>query len=176
MTKKLNKFSRKYSWFISEASEEEIVSISKELFEVMSQQIKSLLAIAPMLLAVCITSLIATLWIIFNLDAEIREFERPIELVRIMSVGVMCLGVAASSMALDSSLKSSSSSALMWRRVRETADDQNVYEQRLTIVRLNKMLNSIKNRMTASIILTISGVIIVALTYVVIMLSDMGYI
>jgi surfactin synthase thioesterase subunit len=89
---KPSKFSRRYETFLSEASNEEIVSISKELAEEMNAQIKSTTVTALTLLGISMGALILSISLVTDLAASIASsIKNMIFLMRMISIAFMCI-------------------------------------------------------------------------------------
>ncbi len=169
------RFSRKYSLFLSEASNEEIVSISKELSGEMANQVRLMNVTAVALLAVSSMVLLVGVFLISLIDGPVTKFNTFIVFARIGALALMCIAASLASMAVSKSLKASSMSPLMWRNIRETPDDEAAYEQTAAIGRLNKLLFTGRNDIRMSSMMLVLGSIILAVTYAVEMFSSMGY-
>ena len=100
---KNGKFSKKYGLFLSDASNEEIVSVSKELLNGMSDEVKSVNATALALLASSLVSLILLISLVSGMDSTLTgNLKAIIFLTRISAIAhitIICsllLGVLSS--------------------------------------------------------------------------------
>lgn len=176
MGRRFSKFSKKYSLFLSEASNEEIVSISKELTDEIAVQVRAVNIAALAILSVSVIALLVVVLILCIVDGPVTSFNRILVFVRFGSLAMLCIGSILSASALRRALRALSASPLMWRHVRETATDEAVYEQTLAINRLNKLLFTSRNLLSSATSVIVFGVILMAATYAVELLASMGYI
>ena len=89
---KLGKFVKKYGLFLSEASNEEIVSVSKELMNEMSSEVKTTNVGAVSILATSIVSLILMISLISGMDTSLVGTAKSIVfLTRITAVALLCI-------------------------------------------------------------------------------------
>lgn len=176
MARGSSKFSRKYSMFLADASDEEVVSISKELAGEMALQVRSLNTVAVSLLAVSSVALLLAVYLISLVDGPVTSFNTLIMFLRFGSLSMMCLAALFGALSLGKALRASSMSTLMWRNVRETATDETVYEQRMSVEKLNRLLFTARNDIWVSSLLMVLGSVVLGMTYAVEMFSSMGYI
>ena len=169
------KFSKKYSLFLSEASNGEIVAISKELSGEMAAQTRLLNITAVALLAVASTALLIGVFLVSQVDAPISKFNTIMTFCRFGALTLMCIGAGLAAMAVNKAIKASSMSTLMWRNVRETPSDEAAYEQTKAITQLNRLLFTGRNDINMSSMMIALGSILLATTFAVGLLADMGY-
>lgn len=175
--RKLTRFRNRYSTFLSEASNEEIVSISKELTEEFSAQIKSVNSNAVALLGIAMVAMIFAISLIADLSTSVSAaVKNVIFLMRMISVSFMCLTCLISYLVLQKISSASSVSPLMWRHIRETATDENAYELIDAVRALDFAVASSKNlNVTAALTLMLSG-LFMGFSYVYQMMAAAGYI
>lgn len=175
MGRRFSKFSKKYSLFLSEASNEEIVSISKELTDEIAIQIRFVNIAAMVVLSISIVALLIVIMLLSAANGPISSFERIIVFLRLASLSLLCIGAVLSASALQKALRASSASPLMWRHIRETATDELVYEQTLGINRLNKLLYRSRNTINTATNIIVLGSIVMAISFALQLLASMGY-
>lgn len=169
------RFSRKYSLFLSEASNEEIVSISKELSSEMATQTRTLAVTAVgMVIAAAVVPMVAVL-LIQQAGDTVTAYDTAVKFVRFLSLAMMCISALTAMMAVSRSLKASSMSTLMWRNVRESPSDESAYEQTNAMNRLNRLLFTGRNNLRVSAMLLAAAVTLFTATFAFEMLSVMGY-
>lgn len=83
MGRRFSKFSKKYSLFLSEASNEEIVSISKELTDEIAIQIRFVNIAAMVVLSISIVALLIVIMLLSAANGPISSFERIIVFLRL---------------------------------------------------------------------------------------------
>ena len=173
---KPSKFSRRYETFLSEASNEEIVSISKELAEEMNAQIKSTAVTALTLLGISMGALILSISLVTDLAASIASsIKNMIFLMRMISIAFMCITALIAFLVIQKVNKASSFSPLMWRHIRETASDETAYEQMDAVRSLDFFVSSAKNlNVTAALTLVLSGIFL-GFSYIYQMMAASGY-
>ena len=173
---KLTKFSRRYESFLSEASNEEIVSISKELADEMNSQIKATNVNALTLLGISMGALILSISLVSDLSSSIAStIKNTIFLMRMISIAFMCMTALISFLVLQKVTAASSYSPLIWRHIRETASDEKAYEQMDAVRKLDFLVSSAKNlNVTASLTLVLSGVFL-GFSYIYQMMAASGY-
>ena len=170
---KPSKFSRRYETFLSEASNEEIVSISKELAEEMNAQIKSTTVTALTLLGISMGALILSISLVTDLAAS--SIKNMIFLMRMISIAFMCITALIAFLVIQKVNKASSFSPLMWRHIRETASDETAYEQMDAVRSLDFFVSSAKNlNVTAALTLVLSGIFL-GFSYIYQMMAASGY-
>ncbi|MDO5861811.1 MAG: hypothetical protein Q4Q58_03345 [Thermoplasmata archaeon] len=168
------RFSSKYSLFLSEASNEEIVSISKELSEEVAGQARTL---SYMSVVMVIASALVPLVSIFLIQAgsTVTNYDVIVKFVRFAALAMMCIAAVTSMMSANKALRALSMSTLMWRNVRESPSDESAYEQTNAMSRANKLLFTGRNNLKVGISLLAAGVTLFTATYAFEMLSTMGY-
>lgn len=169
------KFSKKYSLFLSEASNGEIVAISKELSGEMAAQTRLLNITAIALLAVASMVLLMGVFLVSQVDSPVTKFNTIITFCRFGALTLMCIGAGLAALAVSKALKASSMSTLMWRNVRETPSDEAAYEQTRAITQLNRLLFTGRNDINMSSLMIALGSILLAVTFAVDLLVSMGY-
>ena len=174
--RKITRFSRRYESFLSEASNEEIVSISKELTEEMSSQIRSANLNAMAILAISIVALLMSITLVTDLSTSISStIKNTIFLLRMIAIALMCITMMVAYIVIQRISSASSFSPLMWRRIRETATDENTYEQMDAVRALDFALVSAKNlNVTATLTLVLSGMIM-GISYIYQTMAAAGY-
>ena len=158
---KPSKFGRRYETFLSEASNEEIVSISKELAEEMNAQIKSTTVTALTLLGISMGALILSISLVTDLAASIASsIKNMIFLMRMISIAFMCITALI---------------AFLVIQIRETASDETAYEQMDAVRSLDFFVSSAKNlNVTAALTLVLSGIFL-GFSYIYQMMAASGY-
>ena len=90
--KRVSSFEKRYDSFLSEASNEEVVSISKELMDVIATQIRSINLNALTLLGISMASLILSISLVSDLSSSITgSTKNIIFLLRMTSIAFMCV-------------------------------------------------------------------------------------
>ncbi len=142
---KLGKFVKKYGLFLSDASNEEIVSVSKELMNEMSAEVKTVHNGAVAILATSIVSLILMISLISGMSTTLVGTEKSIVfLTRITAVALLCISAILGCKVMMSMSDASSISSVLWRNVRETANDERAYEQAQAVRVISTLLTSSK--------------------------------
>ena len=159
---RMGKFSKKYGLFLSDASNEEIVSVSKELMNEMSSEVKTVNGTALSLLAASLVSLILMISLVSSLNTSLIGTSKSIVfLTRITAIALLCMSAVVSGIIIMRMSDASSISSILWRNVRETADDERAYEQTQAVKVIGDMLNSSKNQMKlSSISIAFAGIIL----------------
>jgi len=159
---KTGKFSKKYGLFLSDASNEEIVSVSKELLNGMSDEVKSVNATALALLASSLVSLILLISLVSGMDTSLTgDLKAIIFLTRISAIALLCMSAFTSSLSISKMSDASSISSILWRNIRETADDEKAYEQTQAVKAISMLVNSSKKTMKiTAIAIAVAGVIL----------------
>ncbi|MCQ2085085.1 MAG: hypothetical protein MJZ21_02935 [archaeon] len=174
---KLNKFSGRYDSFLSDASNEEIVSISKELTDEMASQVRLVNNSGIALIGISLFLMSMSILLFSTSTSTFSGTSRSIILVlRVLALALMCVSAAMGAMAVVKSVNASSVSTMFWRNVRETADDEKVYEQMMAIRSLNFLISASKNNLKSSVMYLIVGGICVGLAYLYELLLAAGYI
>lgn len=175
MAGKLEKFSKKYGFFTSDASNEEIVAISKELSDVMYDHTKSLGNNAVAMLALSVASIVFGLFILTMVPILSGNYKTIVFFIRIASISMFIAGTVFAFLALAQSQKAASISPMMWRNVRETASDEKVYEQMLATKTINKHIYTSRNNLKSSGLFLLIGSILIALAFFIQRLVEAGY-
>ena len=174
---KIGKFSGKYGLFLSDASNEEIVSVSKELMNGVSSEIKSVNSTAMALLGVSVLSMIFLISLISTADITVTGALKAIVfLTRILSIALLCLAAIFAGIIIGKAADASSIASLLWRNVRENVSDEKAYEQIQAVRVAGTLLTSSKALVkVAALTVAIAGVIL-ALGFVLELLSAYSYI
>ena len=159
---KIGKFSKKYGLFLSDASNEEIVSVSKELLNGMSDEVKSVNATALALLASSLVSLILLISLVSGLDSSLSgTLKSIIFLTRISSIALLCMSALTASLSISKMSDASSISSILWRNIRETADDEKAFEQTQAVKVIGDLVTSSKKTMKlTAIAIAIAGFVL----------------
>lgn len=145
------KFARKYGLFLSDASNEEIVSVSKELMNGMSVEIKTVSNTAVALLASSLVALILMISLISTLDSSLTGSEKSIIfLTRITAIALLVITSTLACVVMMRMSDASSISSILWRNVRETASDESAYEQTHAVRVISKLLMASKQHLKMS--------------------------
>ena len=170
------KFSRKYGLFLSDASNEEIVSVSKELMNGMSAQIRSGIGISMAILAVSVVSSMLMISMVSVMGTSLTGSSKSfVFLTRITAIALLCLASVIATLVLSSLSDASSISSILWRNIRETADDEKAYEQTQAVKAINRILGISKNRIKFSIIMIACSCIALGTGFIFELLVSAGY-
>ena len=174
--KRISSFEKRYDSFLSEASNEEVVSISKELMDVIASQIRSINLNALTLLGISMASLILSISLVSDLSSSITgSTKNIIFLLRMTSIAFMCITSLISYLVIQRVMRSYSHSPLYWRHVRETATDESAYEQMDSIRNLDFTITSARNlNLTATLTLVMAGLFL-GFSYIYQMMAASGY-
>lgn len=174
---KLPRFGKKYGFFLSDASNEEIVSISKELSDEMSDQARFANGTSIAVLGIAVFSVILSILLISGLDASVSgSAKSTIFLFRMISVAFFGLASLVAYVALANTLEATSVSTLLWRHVREPASDENAYEQMQAVRKLGHMVILAKNLVRMSLLILVIGGLMLGTSYIYQMMILSGYI
>ncbi len=173
---KLPKFGKKYQFFLSEASNDEIVSISKELSDELAVQAGSLTRSALAAMAVDVAVLFGILIMMLIGLGHKTPYDSYFLFIKLGILALMCIAIVMSSSAISKGIRVSSVSTLMWRSVRETPTDEAAYEQIAAINHANKMMFTGRNDLSTSNMLLVLSIIITVLMYIIGILASEGYI
>ena len=159
---KNGKFSKKYGLFLSDASNEEIVSVSKELLNGMSDEVKTVNATALALLASSLVSLILLISLVSGMDSTLTgNLKAIIFLTRISAIALLCLSALTASLTVSKMSDASSISSILWRNIRETADDERAYEQTQAVKAIGVLVTASKRMMKlTAVAIAIAGMIL----------------
>lgn len=142
---RIGKFSRKYGLFLTDASDEEIVSVSKELMNGLSHEVKSVNTTALALLGTSVLSLILLILLISGLgDIASGQLKSVIFLTRLLPLALLCMSAFVAGHVVGKAADASSISTLLWRNIRETVDGDMAYEQIQAIKVAGMLVNSSK--------------------------------
>ena len=145
------KFGKKYGLFLSDASNEEIVSVSKELMNEMSSEVKTVNTTALAMLAASLVSSILMISLISGMDTSlVGTSESIVFLTRITAIAMLCISAVISGIVMFRMSDASSISSILWRNVRETADDERAYEQTQAIRVISTLLATAKRHVKMS--------------------------
>jgi len=174
--KRVSSFEQRYDSFLSEASNEEVVSISKELMDVIATQIRSINLNALTLLGISLASLILSISLVADLSSSISgSIKNTIFLLRMISIAFMCITSLIAYLVLQRVMRTYSYSPLYWRHVRETATDESAYEQMDSIRNLDFTITSARNlNLTATLTLVLAGLFL-GFSYIYQMMAASGY-
>lgn len=161
---RIGKFSKKYGLFLSDASNEEIVSVSKELMDGMSAEIKTVNTTALALLGTSILSLILMITLVSGLNTSLTGTMKSIVfLTRILAIAFLCMSAIVAGLVVGKASDASSISTLLWRNVRETASDEMAFEQIQAIKVTGVLMKSSKILVkVAAIIIALAGLALAA--------------
>lgn len=174
---KLGKFVKKYGLFLSEASNEEIVSVSKELMNEMSSEVKTTNVGAVSILATSIVSLILMISLISGMDTSLVGTAKSIVfLTRITAVALLCISSILACRVLMSMSDASSISSILWRNVRETASDESAYEQTQAIRVISNLLTASKQHIKMAALAIALAAIVLGSGFIYEMLVAASYI
>ena len=176
MVGRLSKFSRRYSQFLSEADNDEIVAISKELTGELSGQIRSVSTTAVILLCLSTISLMVSIILAAMIENNHVVYSNYITMMRIAGMMAFIFACILSSSAVSRALKASGISPLLWRNIREAPTDEKAYEQMVAVKKLNKMLYTTRNSLTSATKMTVAGAIATGLSFIFTMFAKMGHI
>ena len=119
---KIGKFSRKYGLFLSNASNEEIVSVSKELMNGLSAEMKVTHNTSVALLATSMVTLIMMISLISGMSSTLIGTAKSIILLtKITAIAMVCISAVLSAKVIMSMSDASFVASILWRNVRETA-------------------------------------------------------
>ena len=173
---RMGKFSKKYGLFLSDASNEEIVSVSKELMNEMSSEVKSANGTALALLASSLVSLILMISLVSTLNTSLVGISKSIVfLTRITAIALLCMSAVVAGIIILRMSDASSISSILWRNVRETADDERAYEQTQAVKVIDNLLNSSKKQMKMSAMAIAFAGIILGFGFIYELLIVAGY-
>ena len=148
---RMGKFSKKYGLFLSDASNEEIVSVSKELMNSMSQEVKGVSNTALALLIGSLISSILMISLVSGMDTTLVGTSKSIVfLTRITAIALLCFAAVISGRIMLRMSDASSISSILWRNIRETADDERAYEQTQAVKAISTLLAASKSHIKMS--------------------------
>ena len=142
---KVGKFSKKYGLFLSDASNEEIVSVSKELMNGISNEIRSVNGSALAMIGISVASLILMISLLSGTSITVTgTLKAAVFLTRILAVALLCMSAVISGLVISKASDASTISTLLWRNVREIANDEMAYEQIQAIKAAGDLMNTSK--------------------------------
>lgn len=169
-------FGKKYDLFLSEASNEEIVSISKELLNVFDARLRSINLNSLTLLGISMASLILSISLVSDLSSALSgSTKNIIFLMRMIAIAFIGLTLLISYLALQKVSQAISYAPLFWKNVRETASDESAYQHSDSVHTLDFMAGSAKNlNLVATLTLVIAGLFL-TISYIYQMMAASGY-
>ena len=128
----------------------------------MSSEVKTVNGTALSLLAASLVSLILMISLVSSLNKSLAGTSKSIVfLTRITAIALLCMSAVVSGIIIMRMSDASSISSILWRNVRETADDERAYEQTQAVKVIGDMLSSSKNQMKLSAIsIAFAGIIL----------------
>ena len=154
---KRGKFAKKYGLFLSDASNEEIVSVSKELMNGMSAEIKTVSNTSVAILASALVALILMISLVSTLDSSLTGSAKSfVFLTRITAIALLVITSTLACVVMMRMSDASSISSILWRNIRETADDESAYEQTQAVKVISTLL------MASAVALVPSGICLVS--------------
>lgn len=173
---RIGKFSRKYGLFLSDASDEEIVSVSKELMNGLSHEIKSVNSTALALLGMSVVSLILTIMLIAGLgDIASSSLKSVIFLTRLLPLALLCMSAFIAGRVVGKAADASSISTLLWRNIRETVDSDKAYEQIQAIKVAGMLMNTSKMLVKMAALMVALAIGVLGIGYILELLLASSY-
>ena len=174
---KTGKFSRKYGLFLSDASNEEIVSVSKELMNGMSAEIKVTHNTSVALLATSMIALIMMISLISGMTITlIGTAKSIIFLTQITAIAMICMTAALAAKVVMSLSDASFIASIIWRNVRETANDESAYEQTQAVRVISSILAVSKQYVKLAALALAISIIVLGAGYIYEAMVVAGYI
>ena len=174
---KTDKFSRKYGLFLSDATNEEVVSVSKELMNGISQEIRSLNGTALGTLGVSVISLLLMISLLSVSSITVTGgLKAVVFLTRILAVALLCISAFLSAMVMSRASDASSISSFLWRNVREQADDDKAYEQSQSVRKAGMIMASSKALIKMAALILAFAALSFGIGYTLELLSAYSYI
>ena len=174
---KIGKFSRKYGLFLSNASNEEIVSVSKELMNGMSAELKITHNTAVALLATSLIGLIMMISLISGMSTVlIGTAKSIIFLTKISAIAMICIAAVLSAKVIMSLSDASFIASIIWRNVRETANDESAYEQTQAVRVISSILVVAKQYIKLAALAVAISIVLLGAGYVYEAMVAAGYI
>ena len=172
-----NRFGRKYDYFLSEASNEEIVAVSKELTDGLSEQAHLVFRGAAALISVTILSLILSVMTLSGIeDGLAGSAKTAVFALRMAAVMLLCFSGFIEYYAAERSLSVVSAAPIMWRHVRESPTDENAFSQSEAVRSMGRTASAAKSLLAMSVfVLAVSGLLI-GISYMFQMMSEYGYV
>ncbi|AMH94380.1 transmembrane protein [methanogenic archaeon ISO4-H5] len=173
---KIGKFSRKYGLFLSNASNEEIVSVSKELMNGLSAEMKVTHNTSVALLATSMVTLIMMISLISGMSSTLIGTAKSIILLtKITAIAMVCISAVLSAKVIMSMSDASFVATILWRNVRETADDESAYEQTQAIRVIGSIMTVAKQYVKLAALAIAVAVILLGAGYIYETLAVAGY-
>ena len=174
---RVGKFARKYGLFLSDASNEEIVSVSKELMNEMSTEIKTVNNTSVAVLASSMVALILIIAFVPGVSTTLTGSGKSfVFLTRITAIALLCISSALSCKVMVSMSDASSISSILWRNVRETADDESAYEQTQAVGTIGNLLMASKQHIKMAGLAVAASVILLGAGFIYELLVTASYI
>jgi len=173
---KLKNFSKSYSVFISSASNDEIIYISKELSNELAEQSNDLRRNSLLILTVSIVAMLASSIIIVMNGMLSGQYQSVMAVLKLVSLLLMAVAIILACFAAESSIMASSMSPLMWRRIRENVDEAKVNEQIEAIRLLYKKVYTGRNLLSFSIYTLSIGAVVMAFVLIISLMVSAGLI
>ena len=148
---KIGKFARKYGLFLSDASNEEIVSVSKELMNGMSVEIKTVNNTAVAVLASSMIALLLMISLVSGMSSTLTGSGKSfVFMTRITAIAMLVIASVLACKVMMRMSDASSISSILWRNVRETASDESAYEQTRAVRVISSILMASKQHLKLS--------------------------
>ena len=159
---KIAKFAKKYGLFLSDASNEEIVSVSKELMNGMSAEIKTVNNTAVAVLASSVVALILMISLISGLNSSLTGTGKSfVFMTRITAIALLVITSALACKVMMRMSDASSISSILWRNIRETASDESAYEQTRAVTVIGSILMASKQHLKlAALAIAFSSIVL----------------
>lgn len=170
-------FGRKYDFFLSEASNEEIVTVSKELTDGLSEQARSVTRGAAALLSVTLIAVILSILTLSGMDTSVSgSVKAAVFVCRMTAVLLLCVSAFEDYFSLERASAVSAAAAIFWRHVRETPSDETAFEQTAAVKSMSQAVTSAKNLFVMSaFVIAVSGLLL-GFSYVIEMMAEYGYV
>ena len=174
---KIGKFSRKYGLFLSNASNEEVVSVSKELMNGMVTEVKITLNTAIAVLATSVIALLLMISVISGASTTLVGTAKSIVfLTRIAAIALVCITTVFSAKVIMSLSDASFIASVIWRNVRETASDESAYEQTQAVRVIGSIMSVAKQYIKLAALALALAVVLLGAGYLYESLIVAGYI
>ena len=174
---KISKFSRKYGLFLSDASNEEVVSVSKELMNGMVTEVKITLNTAIAVLATSVIALLLMISVISGASTTLVGTAKSIVfLTRIAAIALVCITTVFSAKVIMSLSDASFIASVIWRNVRETASDESAYEQTQAVRIIGSIMSVAKQYIKLAALALALAVVLLGAGYLYESLIVAGYI
>ena len=171
------KFARKYGLFLSDASNEEIVSVSKELMNEMSTEVKTVSNTSVAVLASSMVALILIVALVPDVGSSVTGSGKSfVFLTRIMAIALLCISSALACKVIAAMSDASSISSILWRNIRETADDESAYEQTQAVKTISNILMAAKQHVKLAAVAIAFSTIVLGSGFIYELLVSASYI